>query len=68
MSSDVLTTFADGQSVYTWYDRQSRNWITQLRDSQKNQIGNAEFSGNKKSANITHKYVSSLIQEVNDEW
>ena len=60
----MLTTFADGQSVYTWYDRQSRIWITQLKDSGGNQIGNAEFSPNKKFANITHKFLVKEITEI----
>jgi hypothetical protein len=35
--------------VETWYDRQSRNWVTQLKDKELNEIFNC-YSGNKKDA------------------
>lgn len=57
----MLTTFPNQYTIFTWYDRQSRNWITQYRDSEGNQIGNAEFSGNKKDANETHKELSKRL-------
>lgn len=62
----MLTSFADGQSIHTWYDHQTRIWITQLKDYEGNQIGNAEFSPNKKFANITHKFFCSIIKIVDD--
>ena len=51
----MITTFENGHIIDTWYDRKTRNWITQLRDSNDYQVGDAIFSGNKKDATISHK-------------
>ena len=57
----MLTTFPNLYTIFTWYDRSKRIWITQYKDAEGNQIGNAEFSGNKKCANETHKeFLKSL--------
>lgn len=40
--------------VDTWYDRTSRNWITQIKDAEGNQVGSALFAGNRSSAIINH--------------
>lgn len=64
MTSDMLSTLSNGYTIYTWYDRQSRNWITQYRDAEGNQIGNAEFSGNRTNANTLHKEMTTLAQLV----
>lgn len=58
----MITTFQNSHTIETWYDRKSRNWITQHKDSNRNQIGNASFSGNKQLANITHKETSIIVQ------
>lgn len=39
-----------GGTVETWYDRQTRNWVTQLKDTKGNQVGDAAFSGTKLEA------------------
>lgn len=64
MTSDMLSTLSNGYTIYTWYDRQSRNWITQYRDAEGNQIGNALFSGNTKDANTTHKEMATIAQII----
>jgi len=38
---------ANGNTVDAWYHRPSRSWVVQLKDAEGNQIGNAEYSGNK---------------------
>ena len=45
----------EGLSVETWYDRQVRSWLTQIKDPEGNQIGNAFWSGSKDSAKNAHK-------------
>ncbi len=41
-------------TVETWYDRQSRNWITQLKDQNNNEIESA-YSGSKDGARFDFK-------------
>lgn len=43
----IHITQLDGARIETWYDRKSVNWISQLKDSDDNQIGHAEFDGHK---------------------
>ena len=45
----------DGLSVETWYDRASRNYLTQIKDPEGNQIGSAFWAGNKTTAAFNHK-------------
>jgi hypothetical protein len=40
--------------VETWYDSQSKNYVTQAKDAQGNQIGEAKYDGTKESANTSH--------------
>lgn len=30
-----------------WYDRHTRSWVAQLKDSDGNQVGDAEYTGRK---------------------
>ena len=57
----MLSTNKDGRQVYTWYDRQTRLWITQGKDKEGNQIGDADYSPNKKVALFYHKDMSNKI-------
>jgi hypothetical protein len=43
-----------GESVETWYDPQTRSYVTQRKDSEGNQIGDAEYAGNRDSAAFAH--------------
>jgi len=47
--------------VETYWASANRIWITQIKDSNLNQIGEAEFSANKPNAKFTHK---RLIDQV----
>jgi hypothetical protein len=40
--------------VETWYDRVTRNWVTQLKTANLEQIGNAVYSGSKLEAFKVH--------------
>lgn len=51
----MLTELPGGGKVETWYDRRSRNYVTQLKDSEGNQVGEAEYSGTRAGANLSHK-------------
>jgi len=37
-----------------WYDRRSRSTVIQTLDASGNQVGDADYSGNKKSADYAH--------------
>ena len=39
----------NGNTVDGWYDRISRNWVVQVKDSEETQIGDAEYSGSRGS-------------------
>lgn len=62
----MLTKFSRG-SVDSWWDRYTRNWITQVKDLEGNQIGNADYSSNRTIMVKLHKcvceakYVKELI-------
>jgi len=59
IESDVV----DGAYVDTWWDGQSRNWITQLKTPSGFQIGDAMFAANKEGAEVSHRF---MVNEAND--
>lgn len=50
-----------GFSVETWWDRYSRNWVTQTKDAEGNQVGSADYSGEKLGAAIAHLWALSRL-------
>lgn len=62
-----LSTKVEGGSVETWYDRANRLWVTQTKDAEGNQIGEAEFTGSgKASAKNAHDFaVSEASRRLN---
>ena len=42
------------KKVETWWDDQSRNWITQTMDKDGCREGDAAFSGSKRGAQLDH--------------
>ena len=49
-----MTNHTEKHSVETWWDKTSRNWVTQIKDAEGNQIGSALFAGNKSCAKHNH--------------
>jgi hypothetical protein len=47
-------TLESGRTVESWYDRKSRNWVTQLKENG-NQVCDAEFSGTKNSVTMDQR-------------
>ncbi len=47
-------------TVETWFDRSSRNWITQIKDLDGNQVGDAMFAGRRDSAAVNHSDAVAL--------
>ena len=41
------------KTIESWYDQQSRSFVTQLKDQQGNQIGEAAYDGNSKSRTVS---------------
>lgn len=57
-----ITYFSDDSYVETWWDRHSRNYITVYCDKQRNQLGDADYSGHKTDAKLTHEWkVKELV-------
>lgn len=50
----------NGNSVESWYDSKTRSYVTQTKDAQGNQLGDANFSGTVKGRN------SDLQTAIND--
>jgi len=52
-----LDTKVAGGSVETWYDKGTRSWVTQTKDAEGNQVGEAEYTGRgKASAKNAHDF------------
>jgi len=49
----MKTKCANGNTVDHWYDRKTRSSVTQVNDADGNQIGDAQYSGNKTTAQAT---------------
>ena len=48
----MKTQCKNGNIVENWYDRRTRNSIVRTIDANGNQIGEADYSGNRVSANL----------------
>jgi hypothetical protein len=48
----MKTRCKNGNTVERFYDRQTRSSVTRVLDPNGNQIGEADYSGNKKSADF----------------
>lgn len=55
----MKTELVNGFAVSTWWDSQTRTWITQILDEDENQQGEAMFSANRESARFTHQVAIS---------
>jgi len=56
------TLCKNGNTIFRWYDRRTRSTVIQTLDPQGNQIGEADYSGNKQSADWAHE---RIIQQNN---
>lgn len=63
----MKTQLVNGFSVDTWWDRQSRLWITQILDENDFQQGEALFAGNRTSAKFDHQLAISNALELEVE-
>jgi hypothetical protein len=51
-------------SIKTWHDKHTKSWITQIKDEQGNQIGEAAYDGNKKSRDASIKEFKQNIKKI----
>ena len=51
------TICKNGRTVLRWYDRRTRSTVIQTLDAQMNQIGEADYTGNKQSADAAHAVI-----------
>lgn len=49
----MKTKCANCNTVDHWYDRKTRSSVTQVNDAAGNQIGDAQYSGNRITAHAT---------------
>lgn len=61
-------TTTAGLCVETWFDRASRNHITQIKDAEGNQIGSAFYAGNKNSAVFNHNEAIDIAKCLPAVW
>lgn len=47
---------AGNVTIETWWDRYSQNYVTQTKDDNGNQIGDAAYSGYKEGAAVAHLF------------
>ena len=57
----MKTKCKNGNTVERFYERTSRSSVTRVIDAKGNQIGDADYSGNKKSAD----YVKAMMIKDN---
>lgn len=57
----------DEYIVDTWWDRRSRNYITQLLDENGYQIGDAIYTGNKDDAMSAHNTMINEAKKIKKE-
>ncbi len=51
------TLCKNGNTVLRWYDRRTRSTVIQTLDASGNQVGEADYSGNKQSADLAHAVI-----------
>ena len=59
------TICKNGNTVLRWYDRRTRSTVIQTLDASGNQVGEADYSGNKQSADSAH---AAILKANNHEW
>jgi len=59
--SSHITKVGD-YSVETWYDKKSRNYVTQTKDAYRFQIGDADYSGTKESSLFAHRMAVKALE------
>jgi hypothetical protein len=53
-----LNTKVEGGLVETWYDKPTRSWVSQIKDTNGNQVGSAEYTGSgRDSAKKAHDFL-----------
>ncbi len=59
-----------GHKIVTWYDRQTRSWVTQLKDRIGNQVGEAQYNGSKTGARASERELLKKLQACyrENEW
>ena len=58
-----ITKLSNGGLVETWYSKQDRSYVTQIKDSDGNQVGEAMYDGTKADSKIAHAWSISLVNK-----
>jgi len=54
-------------TVDQWYDHHTRSWVTQLKDSEGNQVGEAEYDGTRESAEVSREWKENEAKQLAEE-
>lgn len=55
-----------GRTVETWWDRSSRNWVTQTKDNDNIETREASYDGTRESAARSNRYHREHADEDED--
>ena len=58
------TLCKNGNTVLRWSDRRTRSTVIQTLDASGNQVGEADYSGNKQSADFAHAAILKQNGEI----
>jgi hypothetical protein len=67
MHTYIKPTYNDPEAFFvdTWYNPSCRQYVTQLKDLNRNQIGEATYSGSKESAERAHHQLVDSFKNDN---
>lgn len=63
MTSYQDLALPNGFTLTTWYDHNTRSWITRVLDAEGNQVGNAEYDGHRAGVDFSRKLFFSKYQQ-----
>ena len=53
-----------GYYIETWYDRHTRSWVSQLKDREGSQLGDAEYSGTKAGVPVSQELLKNRVRTL----
>jgi hypothetical protein len=64
MNTKVRKTITKEGYVQSWYDRHTRMWVTQRKDREGNQIGDADYDQTKAGMSLAHTWKIDAANEA----
>lgn len=60
--NNIMKTQIQNYTVESWWSSDHRYWITQILDSEGNQVGDADYSPNKNAMKFVHEFNVKLCK------